>query len=75
MNKKVSKSLQVVIITILLKIYILYYSNELKRYILILTKCMGGSAFLRKGVLFVYFCKTGSLLGYENGGKGSNIKN
>lgn len=29
----------------------------------------GGSAFLRKGVLFVYFCKTGSLLGYEIEGK------
>ena len=28
------------------------------------------SAFLREGALFVYFCKTGSLLGYENGGQG-----
>ena len=28
------------------------------------------SAFLRKGALFVYFCKTGSLLGYKNSGQG-----
>lgn len=57
MNKKVSKSLQVVIITILLKIYILYYSNELKRYILILTKCMGGALFFGKAFSSFIFAK------------------
>ena len=31
------------------------------------------SAFLREGALFVYFCKTGSLLGYENDGQYSNF--
>lgn len=28
------------------------------------------SAFLYKGALFVYFCKTGGLLGYKNSGQG-----
>ena len=39
---------------------------------MILIEC-SESAFLREGALFVYFCKTGSLLGYENDGQYSNF--